>query len=94
MMSIPDMTQRFPQGMYDIYESPARLDITLGDILNEYIEMAKNDECYFYCLVYVIENGKRDEYKKLEEVKRKYANKLYEYLYHTHWHDETIVIEF
>ena len=93
-MSIPDMTQRFPQGMYDIYEEPKRLDITLGDILNEYMEMATHDDMYFYCYVIVIKNGKREEYRWLEEVKEKYFNKLYENLYHTHWYDEIIVIEF
>ena len=91
--SIPDMTQRFPEGMYEIYEEPKRTNLKFGDVINNYIEYTKSEFEYYYLWVYVIIDGKRYEYRSLEEVKSKHADKLNEYLYHTHWFDEEIVFE-
>lgn len=92
-MSIPDITQRFPEGMREIPEIHERTNLLFGDMLDDMIKDSKTGD-YYYCKVIVILNGQwKCHYETLEEVKRIYKHYLDVCVYKAQWHDETILFE-
>lgn len=83
-----DMTQRFPEGMREIFEEPVRTETTFGEALEHFMEDERNGDMYVW--VNVVINGDFKQYRSLEEVKRLYADKLNEYLYTWYWHDTEV----
>ena len=89
-MYIPDMTQRFPEGMYPCEEPVHMCEYTLKEaieIMKKYTK--ENDWCPY--LIFVSYNGKRERYVTFDELYIKFKNVLNNQITHFHWYDEEIL---
>ena len=90
LMYIPDMTERFPEGMYSCEEPEHICEDTFREAIDFMKKTTKeNDWCPY--LIYVSYNGKRERFDSFDELYIKFRNILDNRISHYHWYDEEIL---
>lgn len=89
-MYIPDMTQRFPEGMYPCEEPAHKCDYTLKEAI-DFMKKETKENAWCPYLIFVSYNGKRERYNTFDELYIKFKNILDNQITHFHWHDEEIL---